>query len=393
MYPTVLRDELTHRLGVAWGPIRNDTADIAGIPATVVRLFSKRRSEIEAELARTGRQGAAAAADATLTTRRGRAEVDGESLYQRWQDEAAAVGYGPDDLDRLLSQCVGTVEPNTISLGAHHGDDPLVERNVGRGEFAETVAEALINHDSTFTRHDVIAAIASRLPAGASVAALERITNWVLAQPELVPIPSPTGTVESPTGWEQRWTSRRLINLESELLAAFDDPTVVGQIDVDLADTIIAANPTLGTDQADAVRRICTQGRSVEVIVGRAGTGKTFTMTTVRLAFEAAGYRIVGVAPSARAARELADGAGIDAWTVPRFMRYTAPRPHRPNDVVVVDEAGMAGTVDLHQVIDHSPGRRRQGDPRRRPPPAPRSRTPAAGSPPPSPQPVTASPN
>jgi conjugative relaxase-like TrwC/TraI family protein len=350
VYQSVLRDELTRRLGVSWGPIRNDTADIAGIPATVLRLFSKRRSEIETELARTGRQGAAAAADATLTTRRGRAEVDGPSLYQRWQDEAATVGYGPDDVDRLLSQCVGNVEPNTIGLPTHQDDGTTIERNVGRGEFAETVADALINHDSTFTRHDITAVIASRLPAGATVAALERINNWVLAQPSLVPLPSPTGTVESPTGWEQRWTSRRLINLESELLAAFNDPRVVGQIDVDLVDRIIAESPTIGADQADAVRRVCTQGRSVEVIVGRAGTGKTFTMNTVRLAFEAAGYHIVGVAPSARAARELSEGAGIETWTVPRFMRYTAPRLNG-RTLVVVDEAGMAGTLDLHHVV------------------------------------------
>jgi conjugative relaxase-like TrwC/TraI family protein len=350
VYQTVLRQQLTRRLGVEWGPIRNDTADVAGIPASVVRLFSKRRSEIEAELARTGSQGPAAAAEATLSTRRGRAEVDEESLYQRWQDEAATVGFGPDDIDRLLAHRVGLAAADTITVQAEANNGTTVERDMRCSEFAGTVADLLINHDSTFAHHDVITAVASLLPAGTTVAALERITHWVLSQPQLVPIPSPTGTPKPSAGFEQRWTSRRLIGLETELVAAFTATDLVGHIDSDLVETILKSSPVLGGDQADAVRRVTTQGRPVEVIVGRAGSGKTFTIDTVRQVFHGVGYELVGVAPSARAARELADGAGIETWTVPRFMRFAAP-DLTPRTVVVVDEAGMVGTVDLHEVV------------------------------------------
>ena len=60
--------------------------------------------------------------------------------------------------------------------------------------------------------------------------------------------------------------------------------------------------------------------------------------------------RIIGVAPSARAARELADGARIDAFTFPRFQLHQAASL-AAGDVVIVDEAGMAATVDLHRII------------------------------------------
>ena len=54
LYEARLRSELTRELGVEWTPVRNGIADIAGVPPTVLRAFSRRRAEIEAELERHG---------------------------------------------------------------------------------------------------------------------------------------------------------------------------------------------------------------------------------------------------------------------------------------------------------------------------------------------------
>ena len=107
---------------------------------------------------------------------------------------------------------------------------------------------------------------------------------------------------------------------------------------------------TLGADQAEAVRLLTTCGDRVAVMVGRAGTGKTHTFGTLRSVYEAAGYTVIGLAPSARAARELEEGAGIASMTIARHLVE-----HREIDattVVVVDEAGMAGVRDLARVVD-----------------------------------------
>ncbi|MDQ3178028.1 MAG: AAA family ATPase, partial [Actinomycetota bacterium] len=188
---------------------------------------------------------------------------------------------------------------------------------------------------------------ASKLARGASVAGLQRVVDWVLAQPEFVPVPDAS---HGDAGWEQRWTSRRLLAIESDLSEHFA-PAARGIGAIDEA-TVAAAMSScaLGADQAATVHKVTTNGLGVEVIVGRAGSGKTYTMDAVRAVYEHAGYRLVGVAPSARAARELADGAAIDAYTIPRFMRHAAPQLVAA-DVVIVDEAGMAGTVDLHTII------------------------------------------
>jgi TrwC relaxase len=42
VYQSVLRAELTHRYGVVWGPVVNGQAEIAGAPAELLEVFSKR---------------------------------------------------------------------------------------------------------------------------------------------------------------------------------------------------------------------------------------------------------------------------------------------------------------------------------------------------------------
>ncbi len=70
LYEARLRAELTRELGVEWTPVRNGIADIAGVPPAVLRAFSRRRAEIEAELERRGTRAPRAAQVATLETRR-----------------------------------------------------------------------------------------------------------------------------------------------------------------------------------------------------------------------------------------------------------------------------------------------------------------------------------
>ena len=50
LYQSVLRAELAHRFGVAWGPIVNGQAEIAGMPAELLDVFSKRSAAIDVAL-------------------------------------------------------------------------------------------------------------------------------------------------------------------------------------------------------------------------------------------------------------------------------------------------------------------------------------------------------
>ena len=68
---------------------------------------------------------------------------------------------------------------------------------------------------------------------------------------------------------------------------------------------------TLGEDQAAMVEDLLRGGDGVTVVVGRAGTGKTFALSAARHAWDLAGIDVVGAAPTGIAAEELEAGAGI----------------------------------------------------------------------------------
>ncbi len=109
LYEAQLRVELTRRLGVEWGPVRNGIADLVGIPDTVLRGFSTRRAEIEEEMARRGVTSPRAAEIAALDTRQAKDyQVDPLTLRERWWDRATTLGLSPDILTGVVDREVYT---------------------------------------------------------------------------------------------------------------------------------------------------------------------------------------------------------------------------------------------------------------------------------------------
>ena len=104
-FQTVLRAELTERLGLEWrhGP---HVLEIAGVPQPLCERFSKRSAEIAAWLEATGtpddRPGRQ---EAALATRRGKPEVEGEGLDQAWKHERSTPGGVPMPPTRDRLRC------------------------------------------------------------------------------------------------------------------------------------------------------------------------------------------------------------------------------------------------------------------------------------------------
>ncbi len=90
LYQAVLRGQLTERLGVRWGRVRNGTAEIDGLPSGLLREFSRRRAAIEDALAASGRAGVAAAQVACLTTRPAKSGRTVTALLPDWWQRAQA---------------------------------------------------------------------------------------------------------------------------------------------------------------------------------------------------------------------------------------------------------------------------------------------------------------
>jgi conjugative relaxase-like TrwC/TraI family protein len=359
LFQAVFRAELSRTLGVEWRPGRH-VPEIAGVPQGLLELFSKRRAEIEAWLAATGTAGDAAGQQAAvLATRRHKLEREGERLDAGWKVEARDWGWGPAQADELIAELQprGPVGVEQVWRLAAVGFDETgapepYERVVTPAEWiTDLLRRDLTVTSTTFTDADVVEAVAQRLGGGSTVDTLERIVNIVLGSTQVIPVASDDG--------REWYTSREMRDVEQRFIAALNLTDVGGPLDPAMVAAAVAERPTLGEDQAAAVARLCSTDATVAVLIGPAGTGKTYTLDTVRDAFERAGWRVIGAGPSARAARELTAGAQIPARTLHTLAGDVARGLEELNGrtLLVADEAAMADIRLLEEIVTTTVGR------------------------------------
>ncbi len=353
LYEAHLRWELTHRLGVAWGPVRNGIADVAGIPRTVLREFSTRRREIEGHLDEHGQHGAKAAQVATYATRRAKdAGADPAGLLPAWRERADALGLDAEALTAVLDRTQAS-DPPTVGT-------PEADRLYRWLASPDGLTASV----STFGQREVIKAICNALPDGGRVEqVLDLVDGFLRSEHVLaVRIDDRAAVIHRHDGAaiaahtdEYRWTTPEMLETETRLLASALHRRAAGTgLAVGGAiDAAIASRACLADEQERMVRTICSSGDGVEIIEGVAGAGKTFALAAARDAWEASGYRVIGCSLAARAAKQLQDDAGIPASTIDRLLAGIDRHTTALDDttVLVVDEAAMVGTRKLARLL------------------------------------------
>lgn len=319
VYQAVLRDELARSVGLLFEEVEQGYADVAGVPKALRQEFSGRRREIVASMERHGAHSAKGAQAATLDTRRAKTEhVPEGELRERWAARAEPFGFSVDDLARLRRT-------------------PAID--VDDSELAVLVTE----QHATFERRDVVRAIAQASTQGASLAAIDERADAFLRSDSAVVVS------------ESRWTTPEMLQIERRAIAVALDGQGggCGVVTDGSVEASLAARPSLGDDQRRAVHALVTSGNGVDVLIGPAGTGKTFCLDAAREAWETDGYRVVGTALAAKAASELQHGAGIPSQTADRLLlRLSQGRDElTERTVVILDESGMIGTRRLAAVI------------------------------------------
>jgi conjugative relaxase-like TrwC/TraI family protein len=335
IYEAHLRDQLTRRLGVRWGEVRNGIAEIEGFDPEHLRAFSTRRAEI---LEAAGGEGASARAMqiATLATRKAK-EVDltTESLRDLWRTKAREVG---------------------LTKEAIHATFGREARSADTGLTVAKVEAALTAHASHFDRRAAIQAVADSLPAGAPGAKVVELADAYLSRPEVIRI------AESAKG--ARFTTRAIWELEQKALASAEamasrsDRAVVDEV---IANRILAQRPSIKPDQEAMVRRLLTGGEGLVVVVGEAGTGKTYAVVAAAHDWELGDNpsRLRVAAPTWRAANVLRS-EGLPATSVARLLaeldRIEAAGGEAlgAGSVLVVDEAGMVDSRAMARLVDHA---------------------------------------
>jgi conjugative relaxase-like TrwC/TraI family protein len=324
VFQASLRHALARDCGYLFAePDRHGVAEIAGVPAGVRRAFSQRRIVIEAEMARHGVTTAEGARIATLDTRPPKGEaIEEDELRRRWARRARQLEFSIDDVPTMRR------DPRVVLTPA---------------DIARRVTES----DAYFTRGDIVRSVATGATQGATLDQIEAKVDEYL---------SSANAVELVEG--RIWTTPEILELERSTVAA----AVAGRggrmavVDAGTVEAAVAARPSLSDEQREMIRSLTQSGDAVQLVVGRAGAGKTFALDAVRAAFEASGHRVLGTSLAARAARELEDGSGIRSQTAASLRTAIDSGTLQLDSctVLVVDEAGMVGTRMLAGLVADS---------------------------------------
>lgn len=388
-YNSTVERILTRELGVEWVARDSDSGrreirEIDGIPPELCEAWSQRRAlitdrhaELVAEFeARHGRpptpnESIALAQQATLETREAKHEP--RSLAEQrdaWRRQAIETLGGQQRLDQVVSGALGRrIEYQVVT-------EQLTEQTAERVLDVVEAGRATwqMQHLRAEAERQVRALnIAPNRHAELADQVTRRAVEWsqtVGRDPEEeVPVPTEmrrsTGESMYRRAHSQMYTSSRIRQAEAFIhdaaLARDGRAIAAGCASIAILESA-ASGVELNAAQQLLVDEFTTSGARVQLALAPAGTGKTTAMSVVAKAWEYGGGHVVAMAPTHIAADGLRESMGCEGGTLAALahaLRTDAPVPEWAKNIdagalVVVDEAGMAGTRDLAAVIAYS---------------------------------------
>jgi conjugative relaxase-like TrwC/TraI family protein len=343
---------------------------------------------------------------ATIATRPEKTHRSLAELTSTWRERAAA--HVPED--EQLAWVSSLAGRNDLAL-LHHGDlaEPILD------DAAQVVVTTVAEHHSTYGRQNLLAEAHRLLHGvrfaspDDRVAVAEHITDLAVARSVVLTPPSMHHTPEHyirPDGSSRLrpkdhlvYTTEVLLEAEDRLLEAGREhgaPSVSTATVANIAAVNLPGRDYgLSVDQALAIEKIATSGRVLEVLVGPAGSGKSTTMAGLRAAWEEehGPGSVIGLAPSAVAAQVLADELGVETENTAKWLtewrripelterrdrfalnlarnayprspgaaklrvrlvtmdQTIAERRLKAGQLVIVDEASLAGTFALDELV------------------------------------------
>ena len=389
IYQAALRNEMHQRLGVIFREVNeNGQADIIGVPDELLKVWSKRTASIDAEAgpkiaeyenllgrALSSSERVGVVKTAVLKTRARKQHPEVSTLHASWTAEAARAGWTPDRLRQAVrlqtppgharqEPRVLPVDGGVLPVAGTTEPDKVAKAGLAEVGVAEAALQAAGGRRAVFSRADVAGQVAAVLPtSGLSarevVERVEQLTDLALGLDDAVPI-GLQGVGVTPRASDARYATVQVLTAEARILDLAARGRRGGYGQVPLAALMPAGRDGgLDASQRLAVLRLAGGGDFLSVLTAPAGAGKTSTLGAAARAWQDAGYRVVGLAPSARAAAELAAATGESADTLAKWLHTHhrtptgAPGPSvlDGRTVVIVDEASMASTLDLDPLI------------------------------------------
>ncbi|MBV9650144.1 MAG: relaxase domain-containing protein [Pseudonocardiales bacterium] len=353
--------------------------EVAGVPAELIELFSKRTEAIDPRAeaiadefrARYGREPSLhewtqMRQQATLETRAPKSHdgLTAEERMDRWVAETQA---------RVGQDLAATAE-SVVAAGA-------VKRETAQWSPCQVSAQALAeigDRRSSWQEADLTRAIGQMLPAnlGCKPEMVPELLDGLTQQSLGRALPARTGVDASDAPAELKLADGRSVYEAPGARTYSTEDAVVGErllrqaavtrggatLTMEQAQAVVdryaESHRELGADQQAALVGVLTSGAMLETLCAPAGTGKSFVVGAINDAWTEAGKRMQGLAATQRAADILAD-EGLTSSNITRWLaaqgRLEAGRALPgdeqyqlgPDVIVAIDEASMAPRSDI----------------------------------------------
>lgn len=363
LYRAELATSLRQSLGIEFER-DGDSLRVVGVGRDVERLFSKRREAIEKELERQGFSGAKASDVAALTTRTRKETKARETLFADWKEEAKSLGFSAQEAIEVSRKALRErqeLEKRTQEMG-REGKESLRDKGIKTGretgrekEREELVVKALgvlSEGSSTFTKKKLFERIAVEAQEKKSSKEIREVFRESIENREILSLDG-----ESRKG-EALYTTKSMRKLEERILSLGKDMSEKKSKVISWEKTLSRMGEEsrkslerLSEEQVDVVKHV-SEGRSLTLVQGWAGAGKSTAMEASREVFEAQGLEVFGIAPTGKAAENLSEGAKIPSKTIDSFLLSKAKDLRgEGKGVLIVDEAGMVGSRKMEALL------------------------------------------
>lgn len=326
-YRANLSQELQREFGVESQRLPKGMFDIKGVPDELKAEHSTRRRQILGAMEQEGAEGAIAAATFVLTTRRRKKHRPRVELFQEWAERGREYGLNEQQI-----------------MGRREFVQPTHDQ--AKGMLKDAVA-SLTKDKAYFTEASLLRALAIEAQYNGAGFALCRViaTEYLDAKAVYLGVEKE----------EKLYTTPEIDQMEKRMLAQ----VIEGREKKFRA----LRNPgrmnlsSLSDEQRRAVEYLMEEKGSVKVVNGMAGAGKTTMLRFAREGWEAQGYTVRGAALAAVAAQALKTEAGIQSEPIARLLSSIDNKDGPPLDnktILVVDEAGMVGTLQMARLVDEA---------------------------------------
>ena len=321
---------------------------ITGVDLSICDAFSKRRSQIVERLQQTGFTSVKAASFAALNTRSVKQLTHRKLLFKAWQDEAKDLSLDVSSISN--GQLLNLAEPPSTRLHKNRHDIDM-----------DAILKDITTQASTFTSIQLEAVLATEAQGLLDAQQIDTFVRETIAAKvqeqgpyALVRLKEPAELRDSRRLETQRFTAREMLEIERQTI----QHAVARQADVAhvvFCKKALIKYPSLSNEQEVALRYVTENPGAVKAVRGLAGTGKSYLLRAAKESWVDSKFNVTGVALAGKAAQSLEDGSGIKSQTLHSLLNEISAGKKilTSKDIVVIDEAGMIGSRQMHDVLSY----------------------------------------